>query len=362
MSIFISLTFAGCASNNIAKDISEEYKALQLQNFENNYNEEKVNYYKHSEKILIGLSMHSLNSERWQKDKDAFIKKAKKEGASVRVKEANGDENAQISQVEELIAEGVNVLVVVPVNGEVASDIVAKAHEADIKVISYDRLIKNSDLDYYISFDNVKVGQLQAEAMLKVVSNGKIAYVGGSSKDNNALLYREGAMKVLKEKIDSKSITLLMDKYSTNWSQEEAYKNVKEMLLTHKDVVDGIICANDSVASGALLALKELGLDGKVPVTGQDADLIAIQRIVEGKQLMTVYKPVEAIAERAVEIAIQVASSNTAETNSTIDNGYKKVPSYLLDPVEVNKDNVMDTVIKDGWYTYEEVYKNTPKE
>lgn len=279
-------------------------------------------------------------------------------GAKVRITEADGDERLQISQAEQLIAEGVNVLVIIPVNGDVASEIVYKAHESGVKVLSYDRLVRNSDLDYYVSFDNVMVGEIQAKAMLKVVSNGDFAYVGGSEKDNNAILFRDGVINTLKDKVNNKEVSLIMDKYSDEWRPDEAYKNVKEMLTANKDKIKGIICANDGTASGAIEALKEVGLDGKIPVTGQDADLKACQRIVQGKQLMTIYKPVKKIAEKAVELAINIAGNKNVDTNNTVDNGYKKVPSYLLEPIEVNKDNINDTVIKDGWQKSEEVYKN----
>lgn len=302
--------------------------------------------------------MDSLKEERWRNDGKFFVEKAAEMGAKVRITEADGDERLQISQAEQLIAEGVNVLVIVPVNGDTASEIVDKAHKAGIKVLSYDRLVRNSDLDYYVSFDNVRAGEIQGKAMLRAVSNGELAYVGGSPKDNNAILFRNGTIDILKDKISSKEISLIMDKYSDEWKPDEAYKNVKEMLATNKDKIKGIICANDGTAYGAIEALKEVGLDGKIPVTGQDADLKACQRIVEGKQLMTVYKPVKQIAEKAAEVAIDIAENKSINTNSTIDNGYKKVPSYLLEPIEVNKDNIKDTVIKDGWQKSEEVYKN----
>lgn len=302
--------------------------------------------------------MDSLKEERWQNDSKFFVEKAAEMGAKVRITEADGDERLQISQAEQLISEGVNVLVIVPVNGDTASEIVDIAHKAGIKVLSYDRLVRNSDLDYYVSFDSIMVGQIQGKAMLKAVSNGQLAYVGGSQKDNNAILFRDGVMNVLKDKVNSKEVSLIMDKYSDDWKPDKAYENVKEMLTTNKDKIKGIICANDGTAYGAIEALREVGLDGKIPVTGQDADLKACQRIVEGKQLMTVYKPVKEIAEKAAEVAVNIAENKSVSTNSTIDNGYKKVPSYLLEPIEVNKDNIKDTVIKDGWQKSEEVYKD----
>lgn len=359
--LLLTMTFMGCSSNKTSNSkISDDLKKLNIDIFEKDNGEEldKPNYVKFTDKITIGFAMDALKEERWKKDKEIFLDKANQLGVNVRVTEADGDEKLQMSQVEQLIAEGVNVLVIVPVNGDTASEAVEKAHSAGIKVLSYDRLVKNSDLDYYISFDNVKVGEIQAKAMLGAVPNGNLAYVGGSPADNNALLFRAGAMNVLKSKIDNGDISLLMDKYSDNWDPNEAYKNVKEMLVNNKGKINGIVCANDGTASGAIQALKEVGLEGTIPVTGQDADLNAIQRIVEGKQLMTVYKPVKSIAEKAAELAVDIANNKKISTNNTVDNGYKKVSSYLLEPVEVNKDNVKDTVIKDGWQKEEDVYKN----
>lgn len=359
--MIFTFMFVGCWSNkSTSTKVADDFNELKIENFEkqkgNNLSE--IDYFKYSKNLTIGFAMDSLKEERWQNDSKFFVEKAAEMGAKVRITEADGDERLQISQAEQLIAEGVNVLVIVPVNGDTASEIVDIAHKAGIKVLSYDRLVRNSDLDYYVSFDSIMVGQIQGKAMLKAVSNGEIAYVGGSQKDNNAILFRDGVMNVLKDKVNSKEVSLIMDKYSDDWKPDKAYENVKEMLTTNKDKIKGIICANDGTAYGAIEALKEVGLDGKIPVTGQDADLKACQRIVEGKQLMTVYKPVKEIAEKAAEVAVNIAENKSVSTNSTIDNGYKKVPSYLLEPIEVNKDNIKDTVIKDGWQKSEEVYKN----
>lgn len=361
MALSLTTIVTGCSMNKKPPvQISNDLKKLNIDNFESQYNSnlKNMNYFKYSGNVTIGFAMDSLKEARWQKDKQFFLNKAKELNANVRITEANGDSNVQISQAEKLIAEGVNVLVVVPVDAEGASAIVTKAHAAGVKVLSYDRLIKNSDLDYYISYDNEKAGKLQGQAMLNVVSTGNIAYVGGSSTDNNSILFRKGAIETVKDKIDNKTMNLLMDKYSKDWNPNEAYKNVKEMLITNKDKINGIICANDGTASGTLQALKEVGLQGKIPVTGQDADLGACKNIVEGTQLMTVYKPVRTIAEKAVELAVNMAGNKTITTNNKISNNFKDVNSYLLDPVTVTKDNIKDTVIKDGWHAEADVYKN----
>lgn len=356
-----SVIGTGCSVDNKLKNqTSSDLQKLSISEFEKEHgsNLDKISYYKYSGNVTIGFAIGSLRDERWQKDKEAFLAKAKELKANVRITEADGDASVQTSQAEELIAQGVNVLVVIPVDGEASSEIVNKAHEAGVKVISYDRLIKNSDLDYYISFDNEKVGKLQGEALLKAVPNGNIAYVGGSPADNNALLFRKGTMEAIADEVSSKQVNLVMDKYSTDWKADEAYKNVKEMLATNKDSIKGIICASDGTATGTIQALKEAGLDGKIPVTGQDAELGALQRIVEGKQLMTIYKPVHSLAEKAVEMAVNIAENKPVDASSFVSNGNKNVNSLLLNPIVVTKDNIKDTVIKDGWQKEEDIYKN----
>jgi D-xylose transport system substrate-binding protein len=354
----LSLVFVGCENAKV----NNRVVAKDLSNYElDSYNENpdsllSNNKLKEGEKVIIGFSLDSLKEPIWKKNKDSFISKATELGAEVRVKQANSDDRLQLSQIDQLIAEGVNVLVVVPHNGEICAEAAEKAHNAGIKLIAYDRLILNCDVDLYIAIDNVKVGELQAKELLKNVKSGNIAYVGGSSTDNNALLFRDGAMKVLKE---NKDINIVMDKYSTDWKAEEAYNNVTELLKSNSNI-NGIVCANDGTASGAIAALEKFSLAGKVPVTGLDAELSACQRILEGKQLMTVYKPTTQIANKAAELAVNMAKGDSVESNSKVFNGKLEVPSYFIDPIVVTKDN-MDTVIKDGFHSFEDVYKNIPE-
>lgn len=359
LTMTLSLSFLGCENSKVNKKIVPK----DLSNYELDSYKENIeslganNKLKEGEKVIIGFALDSLKEPIWRKNKDLFIDKANELSAEVRVQQANSDDRLQLSQIDQLIAEGVNVLVVVPHNGEVCAEAAEKAHKAGIKLIAYDRLIKNSDLDLYIAIDNVKVGELQAKELLKNVKSGNVAYVGGSQTDNNALLFRDGAMKVLKE---NKDINIVMDKYSADWKAEEAFNNVMEMLKTNSDI-KGIVCANDGTASGAIAALEKFSLAGKVPVTGLDSELSACQRILEGKQLMTIYKPTNEIASKAAELAIKMAKGESIETNYKIFNGKVDVPSYFIDPVVVTKENIMDTVIKDKFHSFEDVYKNIPE-
>ena len=351
---------AGCSQSKPSKNSgSDDLSEYELENYEKDFQNLSTKIKQDTgDKVIIGFSLDSLKEPIWKVNKQEFIKKANELGAEVRVEQANSDDNVQLSQIDKLISEGVNVLVVVPHDGEICAQAVEKAHEAGIKIMSYDRLIKNSDVDLYVAIDNYTVGVLQAEEMLKNVSSGNIAYVGGSESDNNALLFRQGAMDTLDKYKDS--INIVMDKYSKDWKAEEAYNNVNELLSQSTDI-QGIICANDGTASGAITALDKHGLAGNIPVTGLDSELAACQRIIEGTQLMTVYKPTKEIAGKAAELAIELAEGKNVNTNSSIDNGKIQAPAYFVDPVVVTKDNMMDTIIKDELHDYDDVYKNIPE-
>ena len=308
--------------------------------------------------IVIGFSLGSLMEDRWVKDAELFTKAVESLGASANVLFANDNKVEQLSQAENLILQGVNVLVVLPADSVVASSIVQIAHKAGIKVIAYDRLIRNADLDYYISFDNVKVGELQAQAVLDKVGQGKIAYIGGAPTDNNSVLLKQGSMHILESKIKSGDISIVLDAVTPDWKPEEAYKTMTAYLKVYK-TIDGVVAGNDGVAFGVIQALKEYGLAGKVPVSGQDAEMGACQRIVAGTQTATVYKPIKLLASKAAEIAVAIARGEQVNMNAKLNNGQIDVPSYFLTPIAVTKENMMQTVIKDGYQTQDDVYHRT---
>jgi D-xylose transport system substrate-binding protein len=314
--------------------------------------------------ILIGFSMGTLQEERWQRDRVEFLKRADELGATVDLEASNNDAAKQISQIEGMILKKVDVLVIAPYDAGSLAGVIAEAHKAGIKVISYDRLVTKSDADYYISFDGVKVGQYQADYILNLfkdkMSKGKpirIAYIGGSTTDNNALLFKSGAFKELQPKIDSGEVKIVLDKFTPNWDPENAYKNLKAYLDQSNGAIDAVVAANDGTAFGAIKALAEHKLDGKIPVSGQDAELAALQRIVAGTQSMTVYKPIPALASAGVELAIKVAKGDVIDKNAMTNDGIKDVPSILLESVSVDKNNIDATVVKDGYYAHSDIYK-----
>lgn len=315
------------------------------------------------DEIVIGFSMDNLRLERWQHDRDIFVKRAEELGAKVLVQSANSDDMLQVSQAENLITQGVDVLVVLPHNGKIMGSIVEEAHKNGVPVLAYDRLLMDCDLDYYISFDNVRVGELQAQYLVDKKPEGNYFLLGGSPTDNNAKLFRQGQMNVLQPYIDEGKIKIVGDQWAKDWLPQEAMKIIENALTANNNNIDVVVASNDSTAGGTIQALADQNLDGKVLVSGQDADLAACQRIVEGTQTMTVYKPIHLLATRAAEVAVAMAKGEEIDTEGkTVNNGKIDVPSILLTPIQVDKENMVDTVIADGFHTMEEVYKNVPKD
>lgn len=308
-------------------------------------------------KLRIGFSMDTLKEERWQKDRDIFVRRAEELGAEVLVQAADGKDETQIKQAESLLTQGIDVLVIIPHNAEVCATIVDAAKRQNVPVISYDRLVKNSEPDLYISFDNEKVGELQAKYLVEKAPKGNYILIGGSQTDNNAKLLREGQMKVLKPFIDKGDIKIVADQWARDWLADEALKATENALTINNNEVVAVVTSNDGTAGGAIQALNAQKLSGKVFVSGQDADLGALQRIVAGTQSMTVYKPVSQLATKAAEAAVALAKKEKVETNGKVNNGKIDVPSILLEPITVDKNNLDDTVIKDGFQKREEVYK-----
>lgn len=319
---------------------------------------EKQDFVSQKDPIVIGLSMGVTSEERWSRDAQLFIEKVQDLKAEVALVSSGSDVSKQISQIENLISQGVSAIVIVPSDSEKLTSVIDLANYYGVKIIAYDRLIKNSNIDFYISFDNIQVGEIQAKSVLSKVDSGKFAYIGGSSSDNNAFLLKEGAMNILKPKIENGDVELVMDEFIDDWRPETAYKLVKKYLESGKKI-DAIIAANDGLASGVIQALKEKKLDGKIPVSGQDAELSAIQRIVLGTQTSTVYKPINSLAQKAAEIAVSLANGQKISTDLLVENGKISVPSILVDPIMVDKNNIEETVIKDGFHSRESIYNLT---
>ncbi len=305
---------------------------------------------------LIGLSLDTLKEERWQHDRDTFTAAAQKLGAKVIVQSANSDDTRQVRDVESLISRGVDVLVIVPHNGAAMTRAVKSANEAKIPVISYDRLILNADVDYYLSFDNVKVGEAQATylvAHLPTDRPARIVRIYGAPTDNNAKLFKQGQDNVLDPLIKSGKIAVVHEDWALDWKPEVAKKIMNAAITKAGREIDGVLVSNDGTAGGAIQSLVEEGLAGKVLVTGQDADLAACQRILRGTQAMTVYKPLKELATNAAHIAVGIARGEKPKATSSVDNGAKQVPSIFEKVIAVDKENLQSTVVADGFHSAE---------
>ena len=310
------------------------------------------------EKPVIGLSLDTLKEERWQRDRDLFIAEAEKLGATVVVQSANSDDTRQVRDIESLISRGVDVLVVVPHNGAAMSRAMKSAKEAGIPVIAYDRLILNGEIAAYLSFDNVKVGELQASwavARLPQDRPAKIVRIFGAPTDNNAKMFKQGQDNVLEPLIKAGKIQVVAEDWALDWKPENAKKIMNAAIAKIGHDFDAVIASNDGTAGGAIQALLEEGLAGKKLVTGQDADLAACQRIMRGTQSMTVFKPVNKLAALTARKAVAVAKGEKIATKATINNGFKEVPCVFEEIVSVDKTNMMETVVAAGFHPAEKL-------
>jgi D-xylose transport system substrate-binding protein len=302
------------------------------------------------------MLMDDIQPERWQRDRDLFVARAKELRAEVLVRVAKGDQALQLQQAEELLKEGVKVLVVIPHDTEQAAAVVEAAKRQNVPVISYDRLIRNADVDLYVSFDNVKVGEMQARYLLDRAPRGNYLLIGGAPTDYNAKLLRQGQMKVLTPAIRRRDVRIVGDPWTKDWLASEAQAHTEAALKRARNTLVAVVASNDATAGGVVQALEQQGLAGKVLVSGQDAELLAMRRLVAGTQVMTVYKPLTPLARTAARAAVDFADGDKVDGTSTVDNGRKAVPAMLLDPISVDKDNLEATVIADRFQKREDVF------
>jgi len=312
-------------------------------------------------KVKIGLCMDSLIIERWQIDRDVFMAKAKELGADVVVQNAGSDSNEQINQIKYLIEEEkVDVLVIVPNDSDALVPVVSVAKKKGIKVISYDRIIRKGSVDLYVTFDNERVGELMGEAIEKKVPSGNYIIINGNKQDYNAIEFNKGYMTALNKGIKSGNIKIVSEVWSENWNEAEAIKCVEETIASGVRI-DAIVAANDTLAQAVIEVLSEHRLAGKVSVVGGDADLAACQRVVEGLQLMTVYKPIVRMAQDAAEAAVKMGKGETVRGNVFINDGLFNVPALKEYSTEVTKTNMVDIVVKNNFHRIEDIYRNIPE-
>ncbi|HUI74480.1 MAG TPA: substrate-binding domain-containing protein [Candidatus Acidoferrum sp.] len=310
--------------------------------------------------LKIGFLLDSLEVERWQTDTQAFQKRAKELGAEVLLETANGNDDVQYQQAQKLLNQGVKSLVIVPHDTDRAVQIVDLAKSRGVPVVSYDRLIRNSKIDFFVGVDSEKIGEIQAQSLVKLAPKGNYVLMEGSPTDSNARLLREGQEKVLQPYVDRGDIKIVGDVWCADWDPLEAYAKMAELIAADHGNITAVVASNDGTAGGAVQALQDAKLAGKVLISGQDADLAAIIRLLKGTQTMTVYKPLSAQAIQAANVAVSLANGKTPPTEQSISVGKKNVPAFLDSVVVVTKDNVMQTVIKDGFQNLDTIKKSLP--
>lgn len=320
--------------------------------------EETASAGKEEHKIQIGLTVDSFVIERWIRDRDVFVATARELGADVNVQDAGADAEEQISQIEYFISKQVDVIVVIARDCDVLSDVVQKAQNAGIPVISYDRMINNANTDFYISFDNRKVGEIMAQALIDAIpQGGDIFMIQGSSSDNNVKMLKEG----FDDTLEDTNLNVVYEANCDGWTAELAVGYVEEALEKYPHV-KGIMCGNDDIASQVVQVLAENQLAGNVVVIGQDGDLAACQRIVEGTQYMTAFKSIEDLAREAAKYAVEIGSGREASelegVTEKVNDGTYDIPSKVLDPIAVTRENIDEVIIDGGFHRRDEVYLN----
>jgi len=321
---------------------------------------------------MIGVAMPTQSLQRWNQDGTYLKQKLEAAGYQVDLQYANNQVATQVSQLENMITKGAKVLVIASIDGTALKGVLDKAGQAKVKVLAYDRLIKETpNCDYYATFDNYKVGQIQGEYIVDKLGlkDGKGTYnmecFGGSPDDNNAFLFNKGAMDQLQPYIDSGKLVVNSKQTDMKqiaimaWKAETAQARMDNLLAANyaKKKVDVVLSPNDSLAQGIIASLRAAGYGTAAKpwpvVTGQDCDIINVKLMIEGAQSMSIFKDTRTLAERTVTMVQQIMEGKTVEVNDTTsyDNGVKVVPSYNCTPVFADKDNYKALLIDTGYYT-----------
>jgi len=302
----------------------------------------------------IGMSFDSFVIERWIRDRDVFVSTANGLGADVNVQSANGDVDTQISQIKYFIKSKVDAIVIVTIDSDALTPVIEEAESAGIPVVCYDRIVRNAGCSLYISFNNEAVGMAMGNGICKKIEDGAgIIKVMGPKTDYNV----EQVMNGFDKACQDHKLNVLASCNCDEWKPEIAYDFINNNIDTVKEA-KAIMCGNDALAGEVIHALAERGLSRQIYTVGQDADLEACQRIVEGTQLMTVYKPVERLAVLAAECTVKLAKGQTLENVTKFNDGKHEIPYIAIEPVGVFKENIDEIIINSGFHQYEEVYMN----
>jgi D-xylose transport system substrate-binding protein len=311
--------------------------------------------------VKIAFSIEDVKGERWQTDLDEFQQRAHELGGAVVTRSAGGDDDLQFRQIKDLLDSGIDILVFLPHDTSKAGRVIEAAHAKHVPVISYDRLA-TGPVDLYVGFDLFSVGLEQAQSLVDRAPKGNYLLLGGSPLDANSKVVRAGQMKVLQPYIDRGDIHTISDVWVPDWNPTQAYILVTNELNKLTTAPTAIVASNDGTAGGAIQALEDKGWSGKVLVSGQDADLAAIERIFEGSQLMTVYKPVGNEARTAAEAAVKLARHENVDGQVEVPNGTLTIKAILLTPICVTQENAKQTVFKDGFQKLEIVKQGLSKD
>lgn len=306
------------------------------------------------DKTTIALFLPESKTTRYEAfDRPLFEAKVKELCSDCEVLYANADQDAakQQSQVESALTQGADVLVLDAVDAAAAAPLVNQAKQKNVPVIAYDRLISDISYEYYVSFDNVRVGEVQGQALLDEVTKrgktGKVVMINGSPTDPSAGDYKKGAHQALDGKVE------IGREFDTpDWSPDKAQQEMEQAITAlGRDAIVGVYSANDGMASGAIAAMKRAGYPTLPPITGQDAELAAVQRILTGEQTMTIYLDIRAQAEKSAELAVALSKGEKPAAPTKVGD----IPAFLLDPIAVGKDDIKDTIVKDGFYTVDQI-------
>ncbi len=309
------------------------------------------------EKFKVGFLIPNSKSDRYIKEQTYFSNKIQELGGEAIIKSAEYDDQVQIQQAQELIDQGAQVLVVNSVNQNTAAAMVRYAHSKNVKVIAYDRMISNCDLDYYLSFDNLKVGKLMADYTLKLKPKGNYLIIGGDKADQNALFVKNGQLQQLEPYIKSGDIKIGFNIFVEDWSGDNAKYYLSNYMNLGGEQPDVILSSYDGMTTSMIEVLKENNIAGSVIITGQDAELQACKNIIEGYQTMTIYKPLKPLAEKAAELCKKIIDNEKiTDATATQSNGMIEVPAIFLEPVVVDKNNLKETVIADGHFKEDELF------
>ena len=320
-----------------------------------------------ADKVKIGFLLKTMQEERYQRDKAAFLAKAKALGAEVIFDSANNDEQTQLAAFENMLSRGAQAIVLQPVNTGTAGSMVTSAHKGGVKVIGYDAMLVNGPLDAMVMQDSWAVGKLQAEAMVAWLkakygaAKGNVVLIRGQPGDSNANTMSSGVLEVLKANPELK---LVADQSHEGWSPDKAMATTENLLTKSGNKIDAVICNNSGMARGVIAALDGQGLASaeKIFVAGSDADLVNIQYVAQGKQAVDIWKKIDPLAESAAEIAVKLATNPDKEAKSLfkvdrmINNGAVDVPTLVTEVVLVDKSNLDQTIIAEGFYTHKQVY------